>query len=101
QSVGLGMDEAIIGCLEDPLAQSQRALDPAGEKPPADRASAVAVEEARGKEAMRVEHPDPERAATGPAQSDQGTGGKRLCRNVDPHFVRIDPGVAALGAPMA
>src|ERR1700724_1996895 len=74
QPVGLGVDQPIIWRLEKPLAEPQRALDPASEEAAVDCTTAVAIEEAGGKEAVRVEHPDPERAAIGPPQVDQRTG---------------------------
>ncbi len=100
QPVGLGMNEAVIGLVEQLPAQPQCPLDPAREKAPADCPAGVAVEQARGEQAVRVEHRHTERAAVGAAQCNERAGSERPRRLVHPHFVRIDPGMAGLGAPV-
>ena len=101
QPVGLGMDEAIIGRLEEPLAQPERALEPAREKAPADRPAGVAIQEARREQAVRVEHRHPERRCSSARRKVTSVpGAQRLRRRVHPHLVRIDPRVAAFGAPV-
>ncbi len=100
QPVGFGMDEAIKGLIEQPLAQFESAPDPAGEKAAADRPGGVAVEDARSEQGMRVEHRDAERAGVGAPQGDETAGCERFGRGVHGHFVRVDPRVAGFGAPV-
>ncbi len=101
QSIRLGMNEAVIGPVEEPLAQGERALQPGGDKAPVDRPPGVAVEEAGRHEAVRVEHGHTERALVGAAQRDKRAGRQRLGGGVNPQFVRKDPGMPGLGAAMA
>ena len=94
------MDEPVIGRIVKPLAQLERALEPACEKAPADLAGGIAIKHAGGDQGVRVEHRDAERAPIRPAQGDEGAGRQRLRRRIHHDFVRVDPRVAALGAAM-
>ncbi len=94
------MDKPVIGPVVKPLAQPKRALEPAREKALVDRPSGIAIEEASGDQAVRVEHGDPERPFVRAAQRDEGAGRQRLRRRIHHHLVGIDPRVPALGAAM-
>ncbi len=100
QPVGFGMSEPIIRRREQPLAQLERALEPTGKKATADRSGRVAVEKPRREQGMRVEHRDPERTVVGPPQGHQGAGDQRFGHGIHPHLVRINPRIAAFGAPV-
>ena len=95
------MDEAIIGHIEEPLAQFEGTPDAAGEKAPADRPSCVAIEKPRGEQGMRVEHRKPERAVVGALQRDETAGCERLGCGIHLHFVRVNPWMPAFGAPVS
>ncbi len=101
QPVRLGMDEAVIGRVVQPLAQPQCPLEPPHQEPPPDRPRPVAVEEPRGEKRVRVEHRDAERPLVGAPQGHQRAGRQRLRRGVHRDFVGIDPRVAAFGAAVA
>ena len=100
EAVRLGMDEPVIGRIVQPLAQLERALQPAREETLVDRPPGIAVEEAGGDQAVRVEHRDAERALIRPAQGDERPGRERFRRRIHHHLVRVDPRVAALGPAM-
>ena len=101
EAVGLGMDQPVIGPVIKPLAQPQRPLQPAHEKPAADRPGGVAVEDARGEQRVRIEHRDPERVLIRAAQGHQRPRRQRLRRGVHRHLVGENPGMAGFGAAMA
>ena len=101
EPIRLGMDEAVIGRIVEPLAQLERAFEPAREKPLADFPGRVAVEHAGRNEGVRIEHRDTERAPSSrPAQGDEGPGRQRLRRRVHRDLVRVDPRMTGLAAAM-
>jgi hypothetical protein len=101
QPVGLAVNEAVIGLREQPLAQAQGPLQPPREKPLPDHPRRVAIKDPRRHQRMRVEHGDAHRPLIGALQRDQRAGRQRLCRRVDAHLGRIDPGMAAGAAALA
>src|SRR5262249_51014082 len=92
QAVRLGMDEAIVGRLEQLVSQGQRAGEARGEEVAVNGHCGIAAEESCSDERARAEHGRSHRAAVVADDADQGAGGQRLGRGVHDHFVRGDPG---------
>jgi len=87
QPVGFSVNQAIIGQLEEPVAQPQRTLEPTREEAAADSPVGVAIQEPGSDEAVGVEHRHPEGVVIQTPHGDKCAGWQRLRRHVHPHLV--------------
>ena len=94
------MDQPVVGTVEQPFAQPQRARQPALEEGRIDGRVGVAGEQTRRDQGMRVELGERQAAAVGRVQADRRARRQGLGGRVHAQLVGIGPGMAGAQPPV-
>ena len=101
QPVGLGMDDAVEGTGEQPLAQFDRTAQPVGDEGVIHHGRRIVRQQPRGDQRVRIEGVDAQRRPAGVQKPHRTAGRDRLGDGVHLDFVGIDPGMPLHDAPLA